>query len=98
MQKKYGIRLKEGHIEPLPPLPLAFAKGIIDLGYDLDLNFQIAYADRLFWSGFYEKHIDSNTCNDFLIQNVGLRPEAVHLALDQHTGGNTAVGVDPSSM
>jgi hypothetical protein len=41
----------------------------------------------LFWSEFYEKHVDSNTCKDFLIRNVGLDPEAVHLALDEQTGG-----------
>lgn len=87
IQKKYGIRLKEGDAEPLPPLPLVFAKGIVDSGYDLDLNFQVAYATRLFNEEFYEKHLDSAICKDLLIRNVELNSKAVHLALDEHTCG-----------
>jgi len=74
-------------MEPLPPLPLLFAKAITDMGFDLDLNFQIAYATRLFYHEFYEKHLDSAICKDFLTGNVGLSPKAVHLALDENSGG-----------
>ena len=36
--------LPEGNMEPLPPLPLIFSRGILENGHDLDLDYQTNYA------------------------------------------------------
>ena len=39
--------LPEGNMEPLPPLPLIFSRGIVENGHDLDLDYQTNYAWNL---------------------------------------------------
>jgi hypothetical protein len=41
------VKLPEGNVEPLPPLPLIFSEGSIEEGFDLDLEYQAGYAWNL---------------------------------------------------
>jgi hypothetical protein len=38
------IKLPEGNLEPLPPLPLIFSKGVSDTGFSFDVAYQVSYA------------------------------------------------------
>jgi len=68
-------------MEPFPPLPLVFVRGVMESGYDLDLNYQVAYACEILWTELPQIQSDSNVARDMLIRNVGLDPEAVDIAL-----------------
>jgi len=79
--RKLKVKLREGDMEPLPPLPLMFARGVTESGYNLDINYQVAYACETLRTELSQIQSDPNVARDMLIGNVGLDPEAVDIAL-----------------
>ena len=79
--RRLRFKLREGDMEPLPPVPLMFARGVIESGYDLDFNYQVAYACEMLWTELPRIRSDPNVARDMLVWNAGLDPEAVDIAL-----------------
>jgi len=41
------VKLAEGNMEPLPPLPLIFSEGVMESGFSMDIGYQASYAWNL---------------------------------------------------
>ena len=41
------VKLAEGNMESLPPLPLIFSEGVVESGFSLDIGYQASYAWNL---------------------------------------------------
>jgi hypothetical protein len=41
------VKLAEGNMEPLPPLPLIFSEGVVESSFSLDIGYQATYAWNL---------------------------------------------------
>jgi len=52
---RYGVDLPEGALEPAKPLPLIYARGLEESGFDFGLEYLRGYADSLgLWWNLYE--------------------------------------------
>lgn len=45
--RRMKVSLPEGNMEPIPPLPLIFSEGILESGYNLDIDYQASYGWNL---------------------------------------------------
>jgi hypothetical protein len=83
------VKLPEGDMEPLPPLPLIFSKGSIENGVDLDLEYQASYAwgllpSRVKLALLFTKRgsRELDALKSWLIRNLTISNEAADLVLD----------------
>jgi len=82
------LKLREASMESMAPLPLMFANSILELGYDLDLNYQVVYASKLLPYDLQERMCrnkadseESSKWRGWLIKSAELDPEAVDIVL-----------------
>jgi hypothetical protein len=88
------VELPEGNIEPLPPLPLVFSKGLVEEDWNLDLEYQVNYGGKLLPPGlksalfFHARNVDGRleVWKDWLVQDGGLDKEAAEIALSFRKG------------
>ena len=83
------VRLPEGNMEPLPPLPLIFSEGSIEEGFDLDLEYEAGYAwnllpSRIKLAVLFSEGSGSglNGLKNWLVQNLMISSEAADVVLD----------------
>ena len=84
------VKLSEGNMEPLPPPPLIFSKGVIETGYNYDVGYQAAYAwnllpQRVKLGIFFstQKAVKGLAeLRDWLTTVVGLDEEAADIVVD----------------
>ena len=87
------LTLPEGNIEPAARLPLIFSEGLVDSGYDLDMNYQTHYARKLLphgirWAVLLGR-LETTALSrwkEWLVKSVGLASEAADIALDSDRG------------
>jgi len=83
------LDLPEGNIEPLPPLPLVFSKGLVEKDWNLDLEYQVKYGRELLPEALktalflHAEKADGKLeeWKDWLVKDGGLDKEAAEIAL-----------------
>jgi hypothetical protein len=83
------VDLPEGSMEPLPPLPLVFSKGLVEEDWDFDLEYQVNYGRELLppvlkTALFFDaRNVDGKLAKwkDYLVNDGGLDKEAADIAL-----------------
>lgn len=82
------MKLREGSMELLPPLPLTFAEGMLELKYDLDLNYHVAHGSELLPSELRERIRngrvlieESAKWRHWLTESAKLVPQAADMVL-----------------
>jgi hypothetical protein len=83
------VKLPEGNMEALPPLPLIFSEGSIEEGFDLDLEYQADYAWNLLPSRIKLAVLFSqgkgrglDGLKNWLVKNLMISSEAADVVLD----------------
>jgi hypothetical protein len=85
------IDLPEGNMEPLPPLPLVFSKGMLEDDWNLDTEYQVKYGWRhlpaqlkttLLFYHAQKANGKVDEWKNWLVQDVGLDKEAADIALN----------------
>jgi hypothetical protein len=82
------VKLPEGSMEPLPPLPLIFSEGSIEEGFDLDLEYQAGYAWNLLPSRVklailfaQQRSRALDDVKSWLVRNLGISKEAADVVV-----------------
>jgi hypothetical protein len=84
------LKLSEGDMEPLPPLPLIFSEGILESDFSLDIGYQAGYAWNLLPQEVKLAILFSSQrgvgglieLKDWLTKSVGVDEEAAEIVLN----------------